>query len=153
METTTAGRETDEFMKTLVDELQEIATSKTVVGEPINVEGRTLIPVISIMVGFGAGGGGGTGETPSTGQMQTGRGQGTGLGGGGGARVEPIAFIVIEKDRVYMLPTRGGTGIDKILAQAPDLMDKAMDMSQKYMNQRNQQGQQTTEKASSSKSS
>lgn len=136
-----------EFVKTMVDELRTVATTKTVIGDPIEVSGNTLIPVISIMVGFGAGGGSGTGETPGTERSKTGQGEGLGVGGGGGAKVEPIAFIVIEKDKVYILPTKPAAGaINRIIEEAPQLMDKAMEMGQKYMD-RQKQEQEKTEKS------
>jgi uncharacterized spore protein YtfJ len=141
-ETSTATiSEMNEFVKTVVEELRDVATTKTVIGEPMEIGGRTLIPVISIMVGFGAGGGSGTGDMPTTERMKTtGMGQGLGVGGGGGARVEPIAFIVIDKDKVEILPTKSAAGaINKIIDEAPELMDKAMEMGQKYMDRQKEQ--------------
>lgn len=135
--------QTNEFMKSLVDELRGIATTKTVIGDPIEIAGRTLIPVISIMVGFGAGAGSGTGDMPSSENMKmSGMGEGLGVGGGGGVRIEPIAFIVIDKDNVEILPTKSAAGaINKIIDEAPELMDKAMEMGQKYMDrQKEMQG-------------
>ena len=41
----------------ITDRLQASATTKTVYGEPVSVEGRTLIPVARVRYGFGAGGG------------------------------------------------------------------------------------------------
>ncbi len=146
--------QTNEFVKTMVEELRGIAKTETVIGDPIDVNGKTLIPVISIMVGFGAGGGSGTGETPGTERMTAaGQGQGLGVGGGGGARVEPIAFIVIEKDKAaYILPTRPATGaINKIIEEAPELMTKAMEMGQQYMDRQKQEQKETKQSGSSKK--
>lgn len=131
----------NEFVKTLVDELREMATTKTIIGDPIEIAGKTLIPVISIMVGFGAGAGSGTGDMPVTERMKTsGMGEGLGVGGGGGVRVEPVAFIVIDKDKVEILPTKSAAGaINKIIDEAPELMDKAMEMGQKYMDRQKEE--------------
>ena len=131
----------NEFVKTVVDELRAVATTKTIIGDPIEIGGKTLIPVISIMVGFGAGGGSGTGDMSGTERTKTaGQGQGLGVGGGGGARVEPIAFIVIDKDKVEILPTKSSaSALNKIIDEAPELMDKAMEMGQKYMDRQKEQ--------------
>ena len=45
-----------EILKDIVGELKNIATSQTVVGEPITVNEKTVIPVVKISLGFGAGG-------------------------------------------------------------------------------------------------
>jgi len=51
-----------EILKGVVGELREIAKSETVIGEPVTVGDRTVIPVVKISVGFGAGGGQGEDE-------------------------------------------------------------------------------------------
>jgi len=43
-----------------VGEIEQMLNTKTVVGEPITVEGHTRIPLISIGFGFGVGGGQGS---------------------------------------------------------------------------------------------
>ena len=45
-----------DVLKTSLEELERVLDTKTVVGEPIVIEGNTLIPLISIGFGFGAGG-------------------------------------------------------------------------------------------------
>ena len=40
-----------------VGEIERLINTRTVVGEQITVEGRTLIPLVSVGFGFGAGGG------------------------------------------------------------------------------------------------
>ncbi len=67
-----------EILKGVVGELREISKSETVVGKPITVGDKTVIPVVKISVGFGAGGGQGESEKTGT---------GFGGGGGGGARI------------------------------------------------------------------
>ena len=62
-----------------VTEIERMLNTKTVVGEPITVEGNTLIPLIN--VGFGFGVGGGKGKEPNKGGGQAG-----GTGGGGGVK-------------------------------------------------------------------
>jgi uncharacterized spore protein YtfJ len=44
-----------QFVQSVVDRLQTTANVKTVFGEPIEVKGRTLIPVARVAYGFGAG--------------------------------------------------------------------------------------------------
>ena len=91
-----------------VSEIERLINTKTVVGEPITVEGRTLIPLVS--VGFGFGVGGGEGHDPKKG------GAGTGGATGGGGGVKPVAIVIIDKDGVRVESVKGGaaTLVEKI---------------------------------------
>ena len=88
-----------EILKGVVGELREISKSETIVGEPITVGDKTVIPIVKISVGFGAGGGQGEHEK---------QGSGFGGGGGGGAKIEPAAFIIMDKDGISLLPATKG---------------------------------------------
>jgi uncharacterized spore protein YtfJ len=89
-----------EVLKTSLEELERVLSTKTVVGEPIVIEGNTLIPLISIGFGFGAGGDMGKGKKGSE------AGQGAGTGGGGGIR--PVALVIINEDGVRVEPIKSG---------------------------------------------
>ena len=54
--------EVESVVRTTLEEIEKVLSTKTVVGEPITIEGNTLIPLISIGFGFGAGAGTGKGE-------------------------------------------------------------------------------------------
>ncbi|MEN8727667.1 MAG: spore germination protein GerW family protein, partial [Sulfurovum sp.] len=71
-----------DVLKTSLEELERVLDTKTVVGEPIVIEGNTLIPLISIGFGFGAGGG--------TGKSEKGDDEGVGAGTGGGGGIRPV---------------------------------------------------------------
>ena len=47
----------ENLVKTTLGEIEKVLSTRTVVGEPITIQGTTLIPLISIGFGFGAGGG------------------------------------------------------------------------------------------------
>ena len=64
-------------LKTIFQEMEDFLTTKAVVGEPIEVGGVTLIPVINVTFGMGTGGGTGEGVKANTGQKG---GAGAGLG-------------------------------------------------------------------------
>ena len=111
------------LVKTTLEEVEKVLTTRTVVGEPITVEGRTIIPLISIGFGFGAGGGSGKSEAKQ-------KGEGEGGGTGGGAWVRPIAVIIIDKDGVRVEPVNRGlsAAIEKVGDTMPRLMEKCMEM-------------------------
>ena len=110
------------LVKTTLEEIEKILTTRTVVGEPITIEGSTLIPLISVGFGFGAGGGSGKGEAKQ-------KGEGEGGGTGGGAWVKPIAVVIIDKDGVRVEPIRRGlsTMMEKIGDTVPKVVDKIME--------------------------
>jgi len=72
------------------------ANVKAVYGEPINAQGKTVIPVAKVIYGYGGGGGtGGMGESSARGE---------GGGGGGGAKVVPIGFIEVTEQQTCFVP-------------------------------------------------
>ena len=83
-----------------VGEIERMLNTKTVVGEPITIEGNTLIPLVNVGFGFGVGEGEGT-------EPQKGSGHGGGTGGGGG--VKPVALVIVNKDGVRVEPIKSGT--------------------------------------------
>jgi len=103
-----------ELIKSILDELKAIAKTETIVGEPITVGDKTIVPVCKITLGFGAGGGtGGTKE----------KGEGAGSGGGGGVAIFPAAFIVIKGDEVSVLGVKPGKW-EYILEAIPGIIEK-----------------------------
>jgi uncharacterized spore protein YtfJ len=102
-----------DVIKTALDQMQYMAKTETVIGEPIRAGNVTLIPVSKISIGFAAGGGGKEEKT------------GSGAGTGGGVSVTPVAFITITGEKVQVLPVeREDAGLGKILAVAPDIVQK-----------------------------
>ncbi len=97
-----------------VAEIERMLNTKTVVGEPLTVEGNTLIPLINVGFGFGVGGGQGT-------EPQKGSGHGGGTGGGGG--VKPVALIIVNKDGVRVEPIKSGTA--SVLEKVVETVAKA----------------------------
>lgn len=108
--------------KTAIEEIEKVLTTKTVVGEPMTVEGVTLIPLISVGFGFGAGGGSGRGEAKQ-------KGEGAGGGAGGGAWVRPVAVVIIDKDGVRIETVRRGLSamVEKISDTVPKVVEKIIE--------------------------
>ena len=109
--------EVQNLIKMCLDEIERMLTTKTVVGEPMTIEGNTIIPLVNI--GFGFGGGSGTGKGPK----ETGEGTGTGTGGAGS--VKPVAVIVVNKEGVRIESVKGGaaTFAEKVADVAGKVME------------------------------
>ncbi len=105
----------DKLFDKAVAEIERMLNSKTVVGEPITVDGNTLIPLVNVGFGFGVGGGRGT-------DPNKGSGQGGGTGGGGG--VKPVALVIINADGVRVEPIKSGTA--SVLEKVAESIGKAV---------------------------
>lgn len=98
----------ERLVKVTMEEIEEMLDSKRVVGEPIEAQGRTVIPLVSLGFGFGAGGGTGSGSGQAKGGDSP-RGEGSGGGTGGGGGIRPIGVIVIDPGGVHIEGIRGAT--------------------------------------------
>lgn len=76
----------ERLMKSTVEELEKLLNARNVLGEPIDREHGTVIPIVSYGFGFGAAGGaGGEGTT-------VGNGGAAGAGGG----IKPVGAVIID---------------------------------------------------------
>ena len=125
----------EDLVKTTLGEIEKVLSTRTVVGEPITIEGTTLIPLISVGFGFGAGGGEGKAEAKQ-------KGEGVGGGTGGGAGVKPIAIVIIDKGGVRIEPIKGGmaTAIEKIGETIPQMIEKCMEICVEKWGERKKEG-------------
>jgi len=105
----------DEILRTVTEEIANMISTKTVIGEHITLEGKTIIPVTKVSFGFGSGGG--------EGKCKTGE-EGFGGGGGGGGVIQPVAFIVVSREdvKVYSLKEKGI--ISQLAEVIPEIMEK-----------------------------
>ncbi len=105
----------EEILKTVTEEIANMISTKTVIGEHITLEGRTIIPVTKVSFGFGSGGGEGKGKSGE---------EGFGGGGGGGGVIQPVAFLVVSREdvKVYSLKEKGI--ISQIAEVIPEIMEK-----------------------------
>lgn len=132
-----------DILKGVVGELREIARSETIIGEPVTIGNRTVIPVVKITVGFGAGGGQGEDEKSRS---------GFGGGGGGGTKIEPAAFIIIDEKGVSLLPVAKGKW-ENIIDAIPGIAKKISKLKDKLKKGKSEESEEeeTSEGESSEK--
>jgi uncharacterized spore protein YtfJ len=100
----------DKLVKNTVGELDRLLNAKNVLGEPIDRDGATVIPLVSFGFGFGVGGGGGD------------------LGGAGaGAGVRPVGAIILDK---------GGARIEAVQGVTTSLAHVIADTATRILDQR-----------------
>jgi uncharacterized spore protein YtfJ len=110
-----------DILQAVVGELKDVARSETIIGEPVTVGNKTVIPIVKISFGFGAGGG----------QGDDSKRTGFGGGGGGGARIEPAAFIIMDESGVSQLPAGKGKW-DTIIDAIPNIAKKISKLRDKF---------------------
>lgn len=89
----------NQVFESLAERLHSSATVKSIYGEPIQIEDRTIIPVAR--VAYGLGGGSGTGPLATEGAVQE---RPEGQGGGGGVMVAPIGVIEVTGGITRFVP-------------------------------------------------
>ncbi len=107
------------ILGSITSELKTIAKTESIVGEPMEIGEKTIIPVIKMRLGFGAG----AGEDTSGGKQ-------SGGGGGGGVSIEPAAFITIVGDEISVLSPKGSR-FEKIAESVPGIVTKIMEIKGK----------------------
>lgn len=87
-----------EKLESIVDQIKEHANVDTVYGEPIERDGRTIIPVAKIAYGFGGGYGSEGRKSEENGEDNDG-GEGGGMGGGVNATPAGVVEITDYETR------------------------------------------------------
>ena len=84
------------LLQSLKDSIVGQAGVKTIFGEPISAQGKTVIPVAKVIYGYGGGAGtGGVGNSSA---------QGEGGGGGAGVRAIPVGVIEVSDRQTRFIP-------------------------------------------------
>ena len=112
---TNPGSFVKENLNAIFENFEKFISTKTVVGEPVQIGNTTLVPFIDVCFGAGTGGGDGNDERGC---------KGVGGGGGGGAKISPAAVLVIQGDRVEMLPIKKGGSFEKLISMVPEIVSK-----------------------------
>jgi len=125
----------ESFIKTTVAEIERLLKARTVVGEPMTIEGATLIPLISVGFFFGAAAGSGKAEVKQ-------KGEGTGGGTGAAGGVKPVAVVIIDKEGVRIEPIKGAvaTAVEKIGEAIPAMMQNRAEGKQEKMEEGEKEG-------------
>lgn len=76
----------EELLKVTLDHFERIVTASTVLGKPVDMGDKVVIPVASLGFGFG------------TGEGKNSEKGGSGVGGGAGAGITPVAVIIAHKE-------------------------------------------------------
>ncbi len=105
-----------------VDKMRAMADSSTIIGDPIVVDGITMIPVSKVAYGFASGGSDFASKNTHAGLFAG--------GGGGGMTVTPVAFITVSPKGEVNVLNIGSTAevamgvAERALVMAPELIEQ-----------------------------
>jgi uncharacterized spore protein YtfJ len=88
-----------EMLEKVQQSLGSAATARSVFGEPIEAQGKTIVPVAKVAYGFGAG----YGEKPGRHRWASAK-EGEGGGGGGGVAAFPVGVLEITPVSTRFVP-------------------------------------------------
>lgn len=129
----------ESLMFTAMNSIKDMIDVNTIVGEPIELSNDiTIIPISKVGFGFAAGGSEFKGEaideyTKKEKEEQIQYRLPFGGGAGAGVSLSPVAFLVVEQNKVRMLPVEHCSSIDKLLDYIPEAMDKMNNFLNKAM--------------------
>ncbi|MFB3926594.1 MAG: GerW family sporulation protein [Syntrophales bacterium] len=124
------------LIETLFSKLDALAGAKTVIGDAMEIKGKTMVPFIEICIGAGGGGFMGQGEgggTDEKGRKGEGKGEGKGGGTGGCMRISPVAVVTVDESGglcVYSLSQKKGL-FGQITEMMPQLIEKIAEAKSK----------------------
>ncbi len=108
-----------------LENLKNIMSTDTVIGEPITVMDNTvIIPVSKVSVGFTSGGVDFDGKKTDTKHF--------GGGNGAGMSVSPIAFLVVSKDGVQLLNINKEPAANTLADTVSEFVTKSPDLISKF---------------------
>jgi len=125
----------DEMIEQLAEDLKSYASTSSIFGEPMELNGATVVPVSKMSVGYG--GGGGEGEEGSSGD------KGGGGGAGGGVKIEPAALIIAKDGEVSVVSIKAKESkFDSLIEMIPEAVEK---FSKKQCETEEEEGKTTDE--------
>jgi len=125
------------LMLTAMNSIENMIDVNTIIGEPIETSNNiVIIPISKVAFGFAAGGSEFKGETIDeySKKYKDERIQYRlpfGGGSGAGVSINPIAFLIVENDKVRLLPINHSSCIDKLLDYVPDLFERISQVKNK----------------------
>jgi len=111
-------------LESTIEKIRNLVDVSTIIGEPIEAAGSTIIPVSKVTYGFGSGGS----DFPAkTGQELFGGGAGAGIS------IIPVCFLVIRQDEITIrhIATENGT-VERLIGQIPEIVDKLTGVVEKF---------------------
>ena len=104
------------ILETTIEKVKNLVSVSTIIGDPMQLEGMTIIPVSKVTYGFASGGS----DFPSKSNQEI-----FGGGGGAGVTITPVAFLVIADGEVTIKHiTAFDNAAERLVNLVPEMFDK-----------------------------
>lgn len=114
------------LMSTAMENIKEMVDVNTIVGDAVETkEGNVIIPISKVNFGFAAGGAEYKLQSKDEEESNTPK---FGGGSGAGVMLQPMAFLVVNKDQVRLLPVNNNAGMERLINLVPELIDQFTDV-------------------------
>lgn len=124
----------EKLMDTAMTNIKSMVDVNTIVGDPVETpDGSVIIPISKVSFGFAAGGG----EIKVAGKDKNNNGDDNkpfAGGSGAGVMLNPMAFLVVNKDQVRLLPVSNNAVAERIINIAPELLQQIQSILEKNKN-------------------
>ena len=119
-----------DLMDTTMAKIREMVDVNTIIGQPIQAEGMTLIPISKLSFGFASGGSDFAGKNQKADADNS-----FGGGSGAGVKISPVAFLIVRGDSVKLLPVEPPHNtVDRVVDMVPEVVDKVTGFIEKQKN-------------------
>ncbi len=110
------------LMATAMQSIKEMVDVNTIVGSPVETaDGTVIIPISKVSFGFAAGGS--EFHTPDKVKAPDNSNL-FGGGSGAGVSIQPVAFMIVGKNQIKLMPVNQDNPIDKLVDYIPDAVEK-----------------------------
>ncbi len=110
------------LMATTMQSIKEMVDVNTIVGSPVETaDGTVIIPISKVSFGFAAGGS--EFNTPEKIKAPDNSNL-FGGGSGAGVSIQPVAFMIVGKNQIKLMPVNQDNPVDKLVDYIPDAVDK-----------------------------
>lgn len=104
----------NEGLKDLLKQLEGFISTKTVIGEPIELGDTVLLPVVDVSLGIAVGGKDKRVEKNGV----------AAAAGGTGAKLSPSAILVIKGNDVRLVNIKNQDTVTKVMDMVPDVLER-----------------------------
>jgi sporulation protein YtfJ len=112
------------LMKTTMDSIKEMVDVNTIVGDPVQTNnGEIIIPISKVSIGFASGGAEYSADEK---HIEDKNRYPFGGGSGAGMSVQPVAFLIVGKENIKLLPVNQTNSVDRIIDGVPQLLEEIM---------------------------
>ena len=131
------------LMLTAMNSIKDMIDVNTIIGEPIQASNNIVIIPIS-KVSFGFASGGSDFESKSEYKSKEDK-YPFGGGCGAGVTVKPVAFLVVRKEKVVLLPVENKNAYDRLFDAVPQVLENIKELINNFISKK---GNSSSENAS-----